>query len=261
MSETVKLKYYIGRRCDEIDWISTSNIIWNMYGICVFSIEEQWARDLYTLPRSFEEITEEMGRWGTKHFGETRTEVKITSEDPLSSESIMDEEDGIEMPDPLINKGKVVITLPQERIDAAIAFMKVAAKLIIEDEYDRKFLTLKAEESKLEQYLWDAQITEANNLEGETPLLNSIATAKGIAVSEVASSVLAGNKTFNDKVKALYDSMLALKQEFKSCATIKELNVLWQKYMGVPMPFSQMVEEGLAEEGGVTPVVPAGLQF
>ena len=36
--------------------------------------------------------------------------------------------------------------------------MKIAAKLIIEDEYDRKFLSLKAEESKLEQYLWNAQV-------------------------------------------------------------------------------------------------------
>ena len=190
---------------------------------------------------------------GCQHFGEVRAIVKVTNDDPLSE----DEEYALEqLPD-----GRTKVELPQERYDAAISFMKTAAKLIIEDEYDRKFLTLKAEESKLEQYLWDAQITEANNLEGETPLLNSIATAKGIAVSEVATSVLAGNKTFNDKVKALYDSMLALKQEFKSCATIKELNVLWQKYMGVPMPFSQMVEEGLAEEGGVPPVIPAGLQF
>ena len=139
--------------------------------------------------------------------------------------------------------------------------MKTAGKLIIEDEYDRKFLSLKAEESKLEQYLWDTQITEANNLEGETPLLNSIATAKGITVSEVATSVLAGNKTFNEKVQALYDAMLALKQEFKSCATIKELNVLWQKYMGVPMPYTQMVEEGLVNEDGSPQYVKPGLQF
>ena len=120
----------------------------------------------------------------------------------------------------------------------------------------RKFMTLKAEESKLEQYLWNAQIEEANNLEGETPLLNSIAKAKGIEVSAVATSVLAGNKTFNEKVQALYDAMLSLKQEFKNCATIRELNVLWQKYMGVPMPYSQMVEEGIAEEGGIPPVIP-----
>ena len=76
-------------------------------------------------------------------------------------------------------------------------------------------MTLKAEESKIEQYLWDAQIEEANNLEGETPLLNSIATAKGIEVSEVATSVLAGNKTFNDKVKALYDQCYHLSKNLK----------------------------------------------
>ena len=246
-------KYYIARHCPRITELPTANLIFNQYGVTVFSISEEWVRDLNKLSGSYEEVSEDIGRWGTKHFGEVRAVVKVTDEDPLSE----DDEYALEqLPD-----GRTKVELPQERYDAAIAFMKVAAKLIIEDEYDRKFLTLKAEESKLEQYLWDAQITEANNLDGETPLLNSIATAKGIAVSEVADSVLAGNKTFNDKVKALYNSMLALKQEFKSCATIKELNVLWQKYMGVPMPYSQMVEEGLAEEGGVTPVVPAGLQF
>ena len=245
-------KYYIARHDPRITEILTAELTFNQYGITVFSIDESWVRDLNKLHGSYEEVTEDIGEWGVKHFGEVRTEVKVTSEDPLSSENIMGD---------VSTEGKTVVTLPQERIDAAIAFMKVAAKLIIEDEYDRKFLTLKAEESKIEQYLWDAQITEANNLEGETPLLNSIATAKGIAVSEVATAVLAGNKTFNDKVKALYDSMLVLKQEFKSCATIKELNVLWQKYMGVPMPFSQMEEEGLIGEDGIPPVVPTGLQF
>ena len=246
-------KYYIARHCPRITELPTANLIFNQYGVTVFSIDKEWVRDLNKLSGSYEEVSEDIGKWGTKHFGEVRAVVKVTDEDPLSE----DEEYALEqLPD-----GRTKVELPQERYDAAIAFMKIAAKLIIEDEYDRKFLTLKAEESKLEQYLWDAQITEANNLEGETPLLNSIATAKGIAVSEVASSVLAGNKTFNDKVKALYDSMLVLKQEFKSCATIRELNVLWQKYMGVPMPIFQMEEMGLVGEDGSTPYVPTGLQF
>ena len=246
-------KYYIARHCPRITELPTANLMFNQYGVTVFSIDKEWVRDLNKLSGSYEEVSEDIGKWGTKHFGEVRAVVKVTDEDPLSE----DDEYALEqLPD-----GRTKVELPQERYDAAIAFMKVAAKLIIEDEYDRKFLTLKAEESKLEQYLWDAQITEANNLDGETPLLNSIATAKGIAVSEVASSVLAGNKTFNDKVKALYDSMLALKQEFKSCATIKELNVLWQKYMGVPMPIFQMEEMGLVGEDGSTPYVPTGLQF
>ena len=246
-------KYYIARHCPRITELPTANLIFNQYGVTVFSISEEWVRDLNKISGSYEEVSEDIGRWGTKHFGEVRAVVKVTDDDPLSE----DDDYALEQ----LEDGRTKVELPQERYDAAIGFMKVAAKLIIEDEYDRKFLTLKAEESKLEQYLWDAQITEANNLEGETPLLNSIATAKGIAVSEVASSVLAGNKTFNDKVKALYDSMLALKQEFKSCATIRELNVLWQKYMGVPMPIFQMEEMGLVGEDGSTPHVKPGLQF
>ena len=246
-------KYYIARHCPKITEIPTVLMTFNQYGVTVFSIDNQWVRDLNKLSGSYEEVSEDVGKWGVKHFGEVRAVVKVTDDDPLSE----DDDYALEqLPD-----GRTKVELPQARYDAAIEFMKTAAKLIIEDEYDRKFLTLKAEESKLEQYLWNTQITESNNLEGETPLLNSIATAKGITVSEVATSVLAGNKTFNEKVQALYDAMLSLKQEFKSCATIKELNVLWQKYMGVPMPYTQMVEEGLVNEDGSPQYVKPGLQF
>ena len=248
-------KYYIARHCPRITELPTANLIFNQYGVTVFSISEEWVRDLNKISGSYEEVSEDIGRWGTKHFGEVRAVVKVTDDDPLSE----DDEYALEQ----LEDGRTKVELPQERYDAAIAFMKVAAKLIIEDEYDRKFLTLKAEESKLEQYLWDAQITEANNLEGETPLLNSIATTKGITVSEVAKSVLAGNKTFNEKVQTLYTAMLALKKEFQDCTTVRQLNVLWQKYMGVAMPYAQMLEEPdiyLEEDGNPKPVNP-GLQF
>ena len=254
MSITIAKKYYIARHCPQITELPTAELTFNQYGVTVFSIDEDWVRDLNKLSGSYEEVTEDVGRWGVKHFGEVRAKVKVTDEDPLSE----DDDYALEA----LDDGRTVVEMPQERYDAAIEFMKVAAKLIIEDEYDRKFLTLKAEESKLEQYLWDAQITEANNLEGETPILNSIATAKGIAVSEVASSVLAGNKAFNEKALALYDAMVALKQKFTDCATIKELNVLWEDYLGVPMPQSQAIELGNVEEDGWTPLpIKSGLQF
>ena len=155
---TEKRKYFIARHCPALDQIGVGNdleLLWNMYGVTVFSIREEVVREVYRLTKSFEEITEDMGRWGVKHFAEIRTEVKVTDEDPLSTS----EEYKVSQSGP-----KTKIVLPQERIDAAIAFMKVSAKLIIEDEYDRKFLSLKAEDSKLEQYFWDAQVTEANNL-------------------------------------------------------------------------------------------------
>ena len=253
MSTEVKRKYYLARHCPEIDVLNTVDLMWNYMGVTVFSIEETWVRDVLKLTRSYEEITEDVGRWGVKHFGEIRAVVKVTDEDPLSDDDLYK----VSQSGP-----KTAIELPQERIDAAITFMKLSAKLIIEDEYDRKFLSLKAEDSKLEQYFWNAQVTEANNLEGETPILNSIATAKGIAVSDVAASVLTGNKAFNEKALALYDAMVTLKQKFTDCATIKELNVLWEDYLGVAMPQSQAIELGNVEEDGWTPLpIKSGLQF
>ena len=253
MSDSVTKKYYLARHCPEVDKIDTVDVMWNMYGVVVFSIDETWVRDVYKLTRSYEEISEDIGRWGLKHFGEIRAVVKVTDEDPLSDDDLY----AVSQTGP-----KTAIELPQERIDAAIAFMKLSAKLIIEDEYDRKFLSLKAEESKLEQFFWDAQLAEANNLSGDTPILNSIATAKSIAVSDVAASVIAGNKAFNDKSLALYDAMVALKQKFTDCATIKELNVLWEDYLGVPMPQQQAIDLGNTEEDGWTPLpIKSGLQF
>ena len=140
--------------------------------------------------------------------------------------------------------------------------MKTAAKLIIEDEYDRKFLSLKAEESRLEQFFWDAQLAEANNTSGDTPILTKIAAAKSTTVAKVAESVIASNKAFVDKSLALYDAMIILKQKFTNCATIEELNVLWETYLGVPMPQQQAIDLGNGEADGFTPLpIKSGLQF
>ena len=103
---------------------------------------------------------------------------------------------------------------------------------------------------------------EAKNLSGETPILNSIATAKDTTAAKVAESVIAGKKTFDEKALALYDAMVALKQKFTNCATIRELNVLWEDYLGVPMPQQQAIELGNTEEDGWTPLpIKSGLQF
>ena len=56
--------------------------------------------------------------------------------------------------------------------------------------------------------------------------------------------------------------MVALKQKFTDCATIKELNVLWEDYLGVPMPQQQAIDLGNTEEDGWTPLpIKSGLQF
>ena len=250
---TEKRKYYVARYCSAIDHMESVDLMWNMYGLIVFSIKEEWVRELPKLSGSYEEVTELLAKYGTKHFAEIRATVKVTDEDPLSTS----DEYAVSIQGP-----KTEIKSPQERIDAAIQFMKLGAKLIIEDEYDRKFLSLKAEESKLEQFLWDTQVQEANNLSGGAPLLNNLATIKGVTVEALATEVLTGQTTFENKVKELYRAMVALKQEFKNCVTIKELNVLWEKYLGVPMPQQQAIDLGNTEDDNWTPLpIKQGLQF
>ena len=107
-----------------------------------------------------------------------------------------------------------------------------------------------------------AQLAEANNTSGDTPILTKIAAAKSTTVAKVAESVIASNKTFVDKSLALYDAMVVLKQKFTNCATIEELNVLWETYLGVPMPQQQAIDLGNVEADGFTPLpIKSGLQF
>ena len=249
------LKYYIGRITPQIETITGANVMWNMYGVCVFSIPTEWTRDLCKLQKSYEEIGKDLGQYGVQFFGEVRAVTKVSSDD-----EVLDDLDDLYKVSSEGDKAKIV--LPEDKISAVVEFMKLAAKLIIEDEFDRKFLTLKSRNSKLEQFLWDAQVRESNNLEGETPVLNSIATAKSQEVKDVAAATLAGQADFKEKVIELNGKMLALKQEFKNCATIKELNVLWEKYLGIPMPQAQAIELGNTEEDDWTPLpIKQGLQF
>ena len=248
------LKYYIGRITPQIETITGANVMWNMYGVCVFSIPTEWTRDLCKLQKSYEEIGKDLGQYGVQFFGEVRAVTKVSSDD-----EVLDDLDDLYKVSSEGDKAKIV--LPEDKISAVVEFMKLAAKLIIEDEFDRKFLTLKSRNSKLEQFLWDAQVRESNNLEGETPVLNSIATAKAQEVKDVAAATLAGQADFKEKVIELNGKMLALKQEFKNCATIRELNVLWQKYMGISVPYQQAVEMDMIDENGQIVDIDPGLHF
>ena len=248
------LKYYIGRITPQIETITGANVMWNMYGVCVFSIPTEWTRDLCKLQKSYEEIGKDLGQYGVQFFGEVRAVTKVSSDD-----EVLDDLDDLYKVSSEGDKAKIV--LPEDKISAVVEFMKLAAKLIIEDEFDRKFLTLKSRNSKLEQFLWDAQVRESNNLEGETPVLNSIATAKSQEVKDVAAATLAGQADFKEKVIELNGKMLALKQEFKNCATIRELNVLWQKYMGISVPYQQAVEMDMIDENGQIVDIDPGSHF
>ena len=76
---TEKRKYYVARYCSAIDHMESVDLMWNMYGLIVFSIKEEWVRELPKLSGSYEEVTELLAKYGTKHFAEIRaTAVSYT---------------------------------------------------------------------------------------------------------------------------------------------------------------------------------------
>ena len=52
---TEKRKYYIARHCAELSQLGIGNdleILWNMYGVTVFSIKEALVREVHRLTKS-----------------------------------------------------------------------------------------------------------------------------------------------------------------------------------------------------------------
>ena len=50
------MRKYYSKDLSHIDKLTTVDLMWNMYGLSVFSIEEQWERDLVYLTKSYEEV-------------------------------------------------------------------------------------------------------------------------------------------------------------------------------------------------------------
>ena len=90
---------------------------------------------------------------------------------------------------------------------------------------------------------WTGYVQRGMKKKGDRMVPNCV-PAGGSTKEEVAAAIKAGQADFKEKVVALYADMLKIKQEFKSCATIKELNVLYQTYMGFPVPAPQAEELG-----------------
>lgn len=83
--------------------------------------------------------------------------------------------------------------------------------------YDSRFSSLKQQESALEQSTWDQQLTEAtaylNDNSAEVPLLELIASSRGITVNEVALRIQAAATNYANARNSL---LAELKSHFSS---------------------------------------------
>jgi hypothetical protein len=162
---------------------------------------------------------------GFKNFGNAKSTVSV---------SIFDEDEDLDFDDYEVKRDKVKIQITQERYDSIMKAMKLFAKVLLEEEFDKRFEKLRYTGCKLEMQTWEEQVKEILkfNDQQETPLLSAIATAKGIELSELVLSIETKLVEYKQKVQTLYTDLIKLKTEFSNCVIIEELNILYTKYFG-----------------------------
>lgn len=138
---------------------------------------------------------------------------------------------------------KVKYWLTDEDRTAAAKFMKIVLRKILDDAYDKKLHNLSLGVTNLESHSWQQQRSEAEAYTKDsltpTPLLSSLAQARGITTDDMVQRVNTAVSNFNAQVTELLAKKQAIETEIKSCENINDCNVLMHRRFGYNMPVNQ----------------------
>ena len=202
------------------------------------------------------EITEDTATLGSTLFSEVRDTAKLWEISGLDGPGLT----GNENPEvfeqyPEATAEKVPVSMDEVRgtmtvKEHVLVFMKAFAKEIIEEEYQYRFLALR-DTCELESASWEIQKHEAREwltnagLNGSvTPFLDYLATERGEDKTVLSNKILTKAEGYQDKLSTMLVAMQKLKKQFKNTTSIKDINTLYEDYLGVIMPTSQAIEMG-----------------
>jgi hypothetical protein len=145
---------------------------------------------------------------------------------------------------------KLTIEMTPEITSVVLDFMKIFAKEIIEDEFEKRFLRLR-NTNQLEATSWEIQKHEAREWilyqgsEGHvTPFLDYLAEQRSINKTELSNKILSKSELYEDNLSTMLVDMQKIIDEFKSCTSIWDINILYEDYLGVIMPTKQAINLG-----------------
>jgi hypothetical protein len=244
ISKTEAFRPYFGM--GEYDPTMYCRDLYTLFDVSCVEISEPLFDTLYpTLPVGYEEITKDEAMFGSQFFSEIRDTVKILDPNTLMADTLA-------MPDHV----KIPFTMTEEIRGHIIQFMYRLAKEVIEQEYNHRFKVLK-NTSDLEEASWAIQKHEAaewlqfQGADGHvTPFLDYLAIEHGKDKTELATKILEKSEAWSDKLSTMLVEQQKLLKEFKNVASVKEMNIVYEKYFGIMMPISQAQELGLANDLG-----------
>lgn len=250
------MKYFICKNPDVASLVSYTPIA-TILDWSVFSLDDSDIRGVFNLNNPTE-LSKDIAIFGFRSFGDIRQSIKISAVD-LTENETFDENAYTEYS---TSDSKVEIPVTKKRYDFILKAMKIAAKLIIEDTYNERYLALDSSVSDIERKCWEYFVDELNK--ESYSFITKIAEAKEISPQLCIENIKLKKSHYDSSVKDLYAKMIKLKTEFNNCTTVRQLNRLYEDYMGIPMPQQQAFDEGRVEtnESGVTrkSVIP-GLKF
>ena len=254
----MKKLYFLIKTTDYIYKIESIKIFFSMYGWSAVSIDENDYQIILKFNLRYYEITKS-DIMGFKSFGNARSVISVSINDKY--------EEDVDFDDYEIIRNKVKIPVTKERYDSIVKSMKLFSKVLLEDEYDRRFDKLRHTGSFLEMQTWNKQIEEVKKYHGglDTPLLESIAKIKGISIKDLIIMVENKISEYEKSVNDLYLSLLNLKTEFDNCAKIEDLNVLYAKYFGqffyIPEEYKKSNPDIFDDNGAFKFKVPISYNF
>jgi hypothetical protein len=238
---------------------------------CVAMSKNLYDTLCYTWPREkITFITESMAINGKQFFADYRAAAKVwvsNTDDSIMSKINPDE--GITPSQNLPEGVKVPVALTDDIVQEVRDFMYLFAKEVIEDEFERRFLSM-APSGRLEQETWDIQKAEAKlwlsgqAQPGETDFLDYLATSHGRDKTELANKIIEKAKAFEKQVADLLVQQQKILADFQACQNVWDINIQYERYFGLAIPGLQAQAMGLTEGPDSltrkTPV-PYGFQF
>lgn len=217
-------RYFLLKKTDFVYKIPSIQIFFGIYGWAAVSIDESDYQLIPKFDMQYFELTKS-DIMGFKYFGNGKSTISVSVDDANEEINFDDYEQ---------KRNKVKIPVTQTRYDEIVKSMKLFAKVLLEEEFDKRFQKLRYNGSFLEVQTWDLQVQEVEkyNKGQSTPLLSSIAESKQITVENLVALIQTKINDYNQSVQDLYLQLLNLKTEFNNCATIEDMNVLYAKYFG-----------------------------
>jgi len=225
--------YLISRTDDRVSALLGIDIFFTIHGWMVFSIPRPHYNVFKNYSIKFYEIDKSLAL-GFRNFADARKEIKV-----ISDSEVPNEEDGLYV-SPTGTGKKVKIPVTASRYNSILNAMKLFSKILLEDEYNKRYKKLLSDSNELEVMSWKNQLEEIEKYNNgqETPLLSKLSEVTGNDIPTIISTIQTAKQRHDNSVNELFIELQGHKTKFKSCTTIEELNWLYFEYFNMKGVFS-----------------------